>query len=387
MSYFFQYVHILHRCLISILSLWYNIVKLFLRKFRKVINLHFVKRTSNIDLGDTSIENIFINDFMPMANGTYVKVYLLGYKYASDRDSSLSVDHHTIAKHLGIPLSDVLEAWDFWEKKGIIYKYPFEGEDPHQYRVEFISLKQLYIDNNYKPVNIAESSEETASGTYTCSPEDLIEANKVPEIKDMFYHINQLVRRSLVPNEMMDILEWIYNYNMDPDLVVRAFMYCVQQKKVKNVKYVGAVIRNWYDNGITSVQKLDEHLSKTDERYSQYQSIFKALGFNFREPSMAERKVMDQWLEEWQLGMDIILKACESSKKTSNPNINYIHSILTAWKNEGIQSPQDVDEKESIRREAPKKQSKAVQNRFHNFEQRTAKYSKNELEQILRKKE
>ena len=27
-----------------------------------------------MDLGDTPIENIFINDYMPMANGTYVKV-------------------------------------------------------------------------------------------------------------------------------------------------------------------------------------------------------------------------------------------------------------------------------------------------------------------------
>ncbi|SHJ57611.1 DnaD and phage-associated domain-containing protein [Geosporobacter subterraneus DSM 17957] len=349
--------------------------------------MHFFKQANDIDLGDTPVENIFLNDFMPMANGTHVKVYLLGYKYANDKDSSLTVSHATIAKHLGLPLSDVMDAWDFWEKKGVIRKHPIGEGDPFQYMVEFINLKQLYIDNNYKAVKVGESAEETASGTYSCSPEDLIEANKVPEIKEMFYQVNQLVRRSLVPNEMMEILEWIYNYNMDPDLVIRAFMYCIHQKNIKNVKYVGAVIRNWYDNGITSVQKLDEHLSKTDVRYSQYHQIFKALGFHFREPSAAERKVMDQWLEEWQFTMEVILKACENSKKTSNPNINYIHSILSAWKMDGIQSVEEAEQRQKPEAALAKKTAKPVQNRFHNFEQRTAKYSKDELEKILRKKE
>ncbi len=32
------------------------------------------------DLGYTIIENIFINDFMPSADGAFVKVYLMGLK-------------------------------------------------------------------------------------------------------------------------------------------------------------------------------------------------------------------------------------------------------------------------------------------------------------------
>ena len=36
--------------------------------------------TSHDDLGVTPIENIFINHYMPMARGDYVKVYLYGLK-------------------------------------------------------------------------------------------------------------------------------------------------------------------------------------------------------------------------------------------------------------------------------------------------------------------
>ncbi|WZL73089.1 DnaD domain protein [Clostridiaceae bacterium 35-E11] len=350
--------------------------------------MHFIKQTADFDLGDTPIENIFINDFMPMANGTYVKVYLLGYKYAQDKDPSLSINHQTIAKHLNIPLSDVLNAWDFWEQKGVIKKHFETKEDTTQYTVEFLSLKQLYIDNNYTLAKITQEKEASSLDTYTCSPQDLVQANRIPEINEMFHHINQLLRRELVPNEKKKVLEWFYNYNMNTDVIIRAFMYCVQQKNMKGirnvVRFVESIIRNWYDNGITNMEKLDTYLEKTDGRYLQYTQIFKALGFHFRQPSTSEKETMDRWLDEWKFSMDVILKACANSQKTSNPNINYINSILERWKKEGFTSVEDVKQKQTPPKPTPQKNGKATPNRFHNFEQRTAKYSKDELEKLFR---
>ena len=101
--------------------------------------MSFTLEVTDMDLGDTPIENIFINDYMPMANGTYVKVYLLGFKYAHDRDENIEVTNMTIAKHLNIPLEDVLGAWDFWEEKGIIKKI---DETQVNYKVKFLNLKE-----------------------------------------------------------------------------------------------------------------------------------------------------------------------------------------------------------------------------------------------------
>ncbi|MEQ8204014.1 MAG: DNA replication protein DnaD, partial [Smithellaceae bacterium] len=44
----------------------------------------FFKEVNEIDLGETTIANIFIDIFMPMANGLYVQVYLMGYRQACD---------------------------------------------------------------------------------------------------------------------------------------------------------------------------------------------------------------------------------------------------------------------------------------------------------------
>lgn len=352
--------------------------------------MNFFKEVSRIDLGHTSIENIFINDFMPMANGTHVKVYLIGYKYANDKDPSLNVDNQTIARHLNIPLSDVMDAWDFWQKKGIIKKHLTSDDNPYDYTVEFLSLRQLYIDNNYTPANNITTDEEEKS--YSCSTSDFIEAQKIPEIKEMFYHISQLVRRPLIANDMKIILEWIYNFNMDPNLILRAFEYCIETKNIKNIKYVGAVIRNWYDNGLITEEKLDNYLEQSDKKYSDYKRIFKALGFAHRSPSENEKKIMDTWIDDWKFSMDLILKACENSSKTSNPNINFINSILNGWKKDNISTIEDVQNRETAHREktssnknnVPKKSN--PNNRFNNFKQRTDKYSSEELEKLVRRK-
>lgn len=345
----------------------------------------FLKGNTSIDLGDTLIENIFIDVYMPMANGTYVKVYLLAYKYACDKDQASQVDNITIAKNLNIPLSDVLSAWDFWESKKIIKK--IENEDNEDYSVEFVNLKQLYIDNNYKSTH---SQEQVETSAYTCSTKDIIDANHIPQVRDMFNEVNQIIMRPLVPNEKMQILEWIQNYNIDPPLIVKAYSYCKHKKNNKNVKYVGAVLRNWYDSGILSIEQLQEYLLKQGERYGLYVRVFKAMGFSYREPSESEKKIMDTWVDKLRFSLEIILKACENSSKTPNPNINYINSILQKWYDNDIKDLNDLEKKQEQTKSKPNttkttQPSRPNKTKFHLSSSRGDKYSAEELENLVLK--
>ena len=168
-------------------------------------------------------------------------------------------------------------------------------------------------------------------GGYTCSVEDLVGANQIPEINKMFNSIDYIMRRQLVPNEKKKILEWIHNYNMNPDIIEKAFFYGVEKKGQRNVNYIGGIIRNWYDQGITNVEALQEHLQESNERFYRYEKVMKYLGYGNRMASAGEMKVIDKWFEEYNFSMEIVLKAVENSKKTSNPSINYIDGILTSW--------------------------------------------------------
>ncbi|NLJ78333.1 MAG: DnaD domain protein [Tissierellia bacterium] len=352
--------------------------------------MNFTIETTDMDLGDTPIENIFINDYMPMANGAYVKVYLLGYKNAHDKDSTIDMSNEIIAKHLNIPLSDVLNAWDFWEDKGIIEKLPQDTDSRFDYRVKFLNLKQLYIKNNYRQIDM---DDESKSRSYTCSVEDLVDANRIPAINTMFNSINTIMSRQLVPNEKQRILEWIHNYNMDPDMIEKAFFYSVEKRGRRNIGYIGGIIRNWYDEGITNMEALQEHFKATDERHYRYGQVMKHLGYGSRLPSKGEIEVIDRWFDEYGFTIEMVLKGCEGSKKTANPSINYIDGILTSWHKKGIKTIDEIEQKDQKpagrsydRRGRSAGKSKAIKTRFHNFEQRTTDYTADELEDIARRK-
>jgi len=348
----------------------------------------FIKTTTSMDLGDTPIENIFIDVYMPMANGTFVQVYLLGYKYACDREVNKNITNQTIANNLNIPLSDVLSAWDFWEEKKIIKKIPLSQDNPWDYSIEFLNLKQLYIDNNYKSLQAIREEDFEDDPSYSVSTKDLVEANKVPEIRQMFTEINKIINRSLVPNEKIQILEWFHNYNIDPPLVIKAYSYCRYKKNIKNVNYVAGVLRNWYDLNICTVEQLQEYLASQGERYGLYGRVFKAMGFGYREPSEIEMKIIDRWVDSYGFTIDIILKACENCSKTSNPNLNYIDSILSDWYKKGVKSLVDIPSApENKKSPTPTKGSSPnpakIKTKFHLSESRGSKYNAKELEELL----
>lgn len=350
--------------------------------------MSFTLQTTDMDLGDTPIENIFINDYMPMANGTYVKVYLLGYKYAHDRDGDIEVNNTTIAKHLEIPLEDVLSAWDFWEEKGIIEKIADENKREVNYQVRFLNLKQLYIKNN---INLWIDDSKTIK-SHAYDPQGLVDANKVPEINNMFNNIDYILRKQTVPNEKRKILDWIHDYNMNPDVIEKAVYYSVEQRGVRSLNYIEAIVRNWNKDGLTNMEALMEHFKESDEKFYRYQRIMKSLGLDKRPIREEEKGLIDIWFGKWDFSLELVLHACEQDKNPT-PSVTYVNGIIKSWNEKGIRSIEDVGELDKKRKETKQRPTKAQAKkgqanvtRFHNFEQRTDKYSSDELEDIAKRK-
>ncbi len=352
--------------------------------------MSFTLETTDMDLGDTPIENIFINDYMPMANGTYVKVYLLGYKYAHDKDLEIEVNNETIGKHLEIPLEDVLRAWDFWEKKGIIEKLLLEDEKKHNYNIKFLNLKQLYIKNN---PDIFKIKEKVVSKKKISGSQKVIEANQIPQINKMFNQINDTMRRQTVPYEKERILTWIEDYNMNPDVIEKAFFYGVERKGVRNIKYVEGIIRNWYDNGLTNIEAVTEYYKTRDEKYYRYEKVMASLGLQNRLITQGEMLVIDKWFDQYKFSLEMVLKGCESSANVANPTVKYIDGVLKSWNKKGIETMEEIEEKDKPKErkqynntKSSRLRSQPLKTRFHNFEQRSDKYTSDELDDIARKK-
>ncbi len=267
-------------------------------------------------LRDTHLENIFINEYMPNADGVFVKVYIFALMYAG-HDARMT--NETIAKHLGINVLDVLKAWDYWESQGIIKKST-GGKGKFEYDVEFLSLKELV----YSKVKKSSKSDSTVPAEH----KDLMEND---DIKNMYSSIEQITGRFFEGTEPQEILSWIVDYHVDPDFVLKAYTYCVKKRNNAKAKYVASVIKEWIGLGLKTAVQVEDYLEETDNRHFMYRRVLKALGF-FRHPTEEEKRIMDTWFDEMAFNIDMVLEACKKTSGISNPNINYINSVLKGWK-------------------------------------------------------
>ena len=71
---------------------------------------------SHVNVGQTIVQNTFIDRYMAAANGEYVKVYLLLLRLAGTRELTVS----EIADRLDITEKDVMRALSYWENAGLI---------------------------------------------------------------------------------------------------------------------------------------------------------------------------------------------------------------------------------------------------------------------------
>ncbi|MCG8482332.1 MAG: DnaD domain protein [Clostridia bacterium] len=283
--------------------------------------MDFIKEKLDFYLLDTQIENMFINEYMPFADGNYVKVYLFALMYA-DKSSALTND--TIAKHLKMEIEDVLKAWSYWEKQGVIKKKYKSKDNPFDYVVEFISLKQLFVKSVNKGISSQPSVKKSTASVFETAMEN-------ENIKKMFDELQGIIGRPFEGNEMFEIIDWIDHYKMDPQLITQAYTYDVNKKNNNSFKYIASIVRNWFDNKVKTIDDLENYFEKTDKRYTMYKRVLKSLGLNFRYPTEEEKRLMDTWFDEYHFDMETILKACKKTASISNPNISYINTILKNW--------------------------------------------------------
>lgn len=272
------------------------------------------EKTKDYFLLDTAVENVFIHEFMPSAPDKYVKVYLLALMHA---DLGAKLTTQDIARHLDMAEEDVLKAWTYWEKAGVIHKHMRGSEDHFDYDVSFVNLRQqMYGESE-------ESSEESDQiGTMLGDP----------QIKAMIGAVEATTGRIYSSSEMQEILSWLSEFQVAPEVITRAFEYSHKARK-SDVRYVAAVVRGWAEKGLRDADAVDEYLKKAGDRQQMVREIFRALGFS-RNATEKERELIDSWFDELHMPLETVLAACDKTSGISSPNINYVNRVLINWKKE-----------------------------------------------------
>ena len=259
-----------------------------------------------------------------------------------------------------------------------------------------MDLDALYLRNTSKP---KESISSSADG--------VVDRNSNPRVRKMFNEINKIIGRYLEASEKISIMEIMDKYNMSDDMIVCAYQHAKDQTgAVKPLKYVEAIIRNWYDSNLYTVKDVEESFAERSQRYSMYRIVFNELGFR-REPTRAEKEAMDTWFDVYNADIELVLEACSKCKNITNPSISYVNGTVKNWANDEIHTLAELKAVEEFKRKEKEKElerqkeqnnkkaarsyAKGTQkapvsyNKFKNFEETVTKYTPEQLEEKIRK--
>ncbi|MDR1042926.1 MAG: DnaD domain protein [Clostridiales Family XIII bacterium] len=255
----------------------------------------------NYYLDDTQVPNVFIAEYMPGAPGDFVKVYLYAYMHAARRDV---LSNETIARELGVGIEDVLAAWTYFEKRGLIRKYFPDPSDELHYDVTFTDIKRLVVEGTGKPAG---------------GGEKLRSALEDAEVRGMFEDIEHLTG-TLFPSADIPRVKALLDEGASPGLVVFAYRFCRERQKNTRGAYVAGVARRWLDAGVRTPEDAESYLLDTDARMDTYKRIMKALGLQFAAITDAEKIVFDNWLDPSGMGftVDEILAAAAKAAGKRN---------------------------------------------------------------------
>ena len=350
--------------------------------------------------GYTSVSNIFISEYVPGANGEFVKVYLYLLHLMSLRSNNISIS--LLADTFNQTEADIMRALRYWDSLDVI-SLSFNGPGNGLSNIVLRDIKHTGQAANAMADPIAaESASVNSTSSYqtetvrAAKPDikqtEVIytaEPSKVSYSKEqlngflandnfsmLLFVIEQYMGRPLSTKETNSIVYFYDGLKLSTDLIEYLFEYCVEHNK-KSINYIEKVALSWASKNIHTIAEAKEETSNhTDYVYQ----IMKAFGLSNREPAQHERAMISKWADTYCFDTDIIIEACNRTiKAIHQPSFEYADTILANWKNSNVSSLEDVKKADAAYAAGnnikPKQtaSSKPANNRFNNFQQRDKK--------------
>ena len=328
----------------------------------------------------TLLPNDFIDNYMIDANGEFVKVYLFLLRHLDDPCSSITIA--TIADCLNNTENDILRAFRYWEKQGLLRL----EHDPDG-KITGLELQKTARPNKTAAVSkdtleiSAQKAPAATAASRKAVPIDSFRAQK--EIKSLLFIAEQYLGKTLTRSEMETITYFYDTLHMSADLIEYLLETCVENGH-KSMHYIQKVAFSWAESGIETVtQAKEESMLYNRSCYT----VLNAFGIKNRGPAASELTYIRKWAEEYGFSSDIIAEACRRTISAAHqPSFEYADKILTKWRERNIRHLKDItslDEEYQKERSTGKavSRSRTVTKNLNNFERRS--YDMDSLEEQL----
>ncbi len=126
------------------------------------------------------------------------------------------------------------------------------------------------------------------------------------------------------------------------EYILLLFSYCAEHGKT-NLKYIEKTGYDLYDEGVDTVEKLEEHIRRREEFHQLENKLRTLFGMGDRAFTASEKKHFSQWFDEFGYSIDIITEAYDITvEKTGKLSLPYLSKILSNWYSKNLRTLEDV---------------------------------------------
>lgn len=384
--------------------------------------------SSDIATSFTTVSDIFIDQYMPKANGEFVKVYLYLLRATGSGAGIATISE--IADHFSNTEADIIRALNYWASEGILQlqsgadgqimginlcSLSVSGMQAAQSNIQSAvadnaaqnNLQNSVVNNaaqNISTANIrmqdsvveklkSQTTDKAASSQMEYTLDEIKEFRKNPDISELFFIIETYLKHTLSSTDTNMVLYWLDELHFSTDLVEYLVEYCIT-KGHSSLRYMNKVALGWADAGIKTVDQAKDDAAA----HSQiYYSVMKALGITGRNLVDSEVSLINKWVGEYGFDIELVKAACSKTiSAIQKPSFEYTDSILANWRKKDVHTLKDVEVLDANFAKAnkasatgssqstnatngsskPKSNNSSSKNKFNNFNQRNNDYDK-----------
>lgn len=344
--------------------------------------------SSDIATSFTTVSDIFIDQYMPKANGEFVKVYLYLLRATGSGAGIATISE--IADHFSNTEADIIRALNYWASEGILQLQ--SGADGQIMGINLCSLsvsgmqaaqsniqsavadnaaqnnlqnsvvnnatqnilKNGVVNNaaqNISTANIrmqdsvveklkSQTTDKASSSQKEYTLDEIKEFRKNPDISELFFIIETYLKHTLSSTDTNMVLYWLDELHFSTDLVEYLVEYCIT-KGHSSLRYMNKVALGWADAGIKTVDQAKDDAAA----HSQiYYSVMKALGITGRNLVDSEVSLINKWVGEYGFDIELVKAACSKTiSAIQKPSFEYTDSILANWRKKDVHTLKDVE--------------------------------------------
>lgn len=344
--------------------------------------------SSDIATSFTTVSDIFIDQYMPKANGEFVKVYLYLLRATGSGAGIATISE--IADHFSNTEADIIRALNYWASEGILQvqtgadgqiiginlcSLSVSGMQAAQNNIQSAvadnaaqnnlqngvvnnatqnNLQNSVVNNaaqNISTANIrmhdsvveklkSQTPDKAASSQKEYTLDEIKEFRKNPDISELFFIIETYLKHTLSSTDTNMVLYWLDELHFSTDLVEYLVEYCIT-KGHSSLRYMNKVALGWADAGIKTVDQAKDDAAA----HSQiYYSVMKALGITGRNLVDSEASLINKWVGEYGFDIELVKAACSKTiSAIQKPSFEYTDSILANWRKKDVHTLKDVE--------------------------------------------